>query len=151
MEWILIFNRIMADLYLAIGSNIGARKANIMSALSFLNGYFGRYDALSEIVETEAIGFEGPAFLNCVARYNTRKRPETILSVCKEIEKRMGRTDSPQYAPDGSRIYHNRIVDVDILLYGKIKMNTPELTIPHPQVEERPFIKPLLGQVMKNV
>ena len=140
----------MPALYLALGSNIGARKANIMSALSFLNGYLGRYEALSDIVETEAFGFNGPAFLNCVARYNTRKRPETILDICKEIEKRMGRTDQPQYAEDGSRIYHNRIVDIDILLYGKTEMNTPKLTIPHPQVTERPFIRPLLEQVSKN-
>ena len=86
----------MAKLYLALGSNIGARQANIMSALSFLNGALGRYEALSDIVSTEAFGFDGPEFLNCVARYSTRKRPETILSLCKEIERRMGRTDQPQ-------------------------------------------------------
>ena len=139
----------MADLYLALGSNIGARKANIMSALSFLNGVLGRYKALSDLIETEAMGFEGPAFLNCVARYESRKSPGSILALCKEIEQRMGRTDSPEYAADGTRIYHNRIVDIDILLYGKVVMNTPELTIPHPQVETRPFIKPLLEQVKK--
>ena len=50
----------------------------------------------------------------------------------------------------GSLIYHNRIVDIDILIYGKVNMSTPELTIPHPQVETRPFIRPLLEQVMKN-
>lgn len=139
----------MADLYLALGSNIGARKANIMSALSFLNGVLGRYKALSDLIETEAMGFEGPAFLNCVARYESRKSPGSILALCKEIEQRMGRTDIPEYAADGTRIYHNRIVDIDILLYGKVVMNTPELTIPHPQVETRPFIKPLLEQVKK--
>ena len=139
----------MADLYLALGSNIGARKANIMSALSFLNGVLGRYKALSDLIETEAMGFEGPAFLNCVARYESRKSPGSILALCKEIEQRMGRKDSPEYAADGTRIYHNRIVDIDILLYGKVVMNTPELTSPHPQVETRPFIKPLLEQVKK--
>lgn len=139
----------MADLYLALGSNIGARKANIMSALSFLNGVLGRYKALSELVETQALGFDGPAFLNCVARYESRKSPATILALCKEIEQRMGRNDKPEYAADGSRIYHNRIVDIDILLYGKTAMSTPELTIPHPQIETRPFVKPLLEQVKK--
>ena len=58
----------MAKLYLALGSNIGARKANIMSALSFLNGILGRYEALSDLVTTEACGFDGPPFLNCVVR-----------------------------------------------------------------------------------
>ena len=140
----------MAKLYLALGSNIGARQANIMSALSFLNGYLGRYEALSDIVATEAHGFDGPEFLNCVARYSTRKSPETILSICKEIEQRMGRREQVMYAPDGTRIFHNRIIDIDILKYGKVEMNTPELTIPHPQIETRPFVRPLLEQVMKN-
>lgn len=140
----------MAKLYLALGSNIGARKANIMSALSFLNGILGRYEALSDLVTTEACGFDGPPFLNCVVRYSSRKRPESILAICKDIERRMGRTDQPQFAPDGTRIYHNRIVDIDILLYGKVEMDTPELTIPHHQIETRPYIKPLLEQVMKN-
>ncbi len=140
----------MAKLYLALGSNIGARKANIMSALSFLNGILGRYEALSDLVTTEACGFDGPPFLNCVVRYSSRKRPESILAICKDIERRMGRTDQPQFAPDGTRIYHNRIVDIDILLYGKVQMDTPVLTIPHHQIETRPYIKPLLEQVMKN-
>ena len=140
----------MAKLYLALGSNIGARKANIMSALSFLNGILGRYEALSDLVTTEACGFDGPPFLNCVVRYSSRKRPESILTICKDIERRMGRTDQPQFAPDGTRIYHNRIVDIDILLYGKVQMDTPELTIPHHQIETRPYIKPLLEQVMQN-
>ena len=140
----------MAKLYLALGSNIGARKANIMSALSFLNGILGRYEALSDLVTTEACGFDGPPFLNCVVRYSSRKRPESILAICKDIERRMRRTDQPQFAPDGTRIYHNRIVDIDILLYGKVQMDTPELTIPHHQIETRPYIKPLLEQVMKN-
>ena len=140
----------MAKLYLALGSNIGARKANIMSALSCLKGILGRYEALSDLVTTEACGFDGPPFLNCVVRYSSRKRPESILAICKDIERRMGRTDQPQFAPDGTRIYHNRIVDIDILLYGKVQMDTPELTIPHHQIETRPYIKPLLEQVMKN-
>ena len=140
----------MAKLYLALGSNIGARKANIMSALSFLNGILGRYEALSDLIETEACGFDGPPFLNCVVRYSSRKSPVSILAICKDIERRMGRTEQPQYAPDGTRIYHNRIIDIDILMYGKVQMDTPELTIPHPQVETRPFVSPLLEQVMKN-
>ena len=140
----------MAKLYLALGSNIGARKANIMSALSFLNGILGRYEALSDLIETEACGFDGPPFLNCVVRYSSRKSPASILAICKDIERRMGRTEQPQYAPDGTRIYHNRIIDIDILMYGKVQMDTPELTIPHPQVETRPFVRPLLEQVMKN-
>ena len=56
----------------------------------------------------------------------------------------MGRTDTPEYAPDGSRIYHNRIIDIDILFYGEHSVSTPQLSIPHPQVHSRPFVKQLL-------
>lgn len=139
----------MAKLYLSLGSNLGARRANIASALSFLNSAFGRYEALSEILETKACGFEGPDFLNCVVRYESRRRPGSVLKICKEIERRMGRTDRPCFAEDGSRIYHNRVIDIDILVYGNIRIDTPELRIPHPQVESRPFVRPLLEQVMK--
>lgn len=150
LGWIRNLIKEMAALYLAIGSNIGARKTNILSALSFLNGELGRYKALSDIIPTRALGFDGPEFLNCVVRYETRKRPETILAICKTIERRLGRDDVPEYASDGSRIYHNRIIDIDILIYGNLHIDTPELTIPHPQVETRPFVRPLLEQVRKN-
>ena len=140
----------MAELYLSLGSNIGARKTNILSALSFLNAELGRYKALSDIVPTNALGFDGPPFLNCVVRYETRRRPQAILALCKGIERRLGREEDLQYDADGTRVYHNRIIDIDILLYGDLHMDTPELTIPHPQVETRPFIRPLLEQVRKN-
>jgi 2-amino-4-hydroxy-6-hydroxymethyldihydropteridine diphosphokinase len=56
----------------------------------------------------------------------------------------MGRKDAPEYAADGSRIYHDRIIDIDILFYGDLRLNTPLLTIPHPQVESRSFVRELL-------
>ena len=139
----------MAKLYLALGSNIGARKANIMSALSFLNGILGRYEALSDLVTTEACGFDGPPFLNCVVRYSSRKRPESILTICKDIERRMGRTDQPQFAPDGTRIYHNRIVDIDILLYDDITVDEPHLKIPHPLMHQRDFVMIPLREIQQ--
>lgn len=133
------------DLYLALGTNMGNRQRNIKVALNFLELALGiPYDAISPIVETEAIGFEGPAFLNCVVRYKSSKSPLSILRICKGIERNMGRSDEPEYAADGSRIYHDRIIDIDILMYGKRRIETPELTIPHPQVETRPYIKELL-------
>ena len=113
-----------------------------------LDAALGAHDKLSEIIETEAIGFDGEPFLNCVASFHTRKWPETVLRICKDIEYSMGRREQMEFAPDGSRIYHNRIIDIDILLYGKRRVSSPTLTIPHPQVEERPFVKPLLEQVL---
>lgn len=133
------------DLYLALGTNMGNRQRNLRVALNFLELALGTsYDAISPVMETEAIGFEGPAFLNCVVRYKSSKSPLSILKICKSIERNMGRNDEPEYAEDGTRIYHDRIIDIDILMYGKRKIDTPELTIPHPQVETRPYIKELL-------
>lgn len=135
----------VSDLYLALGTNLGDRERNIKVALNLLDIHLrSHFEAISDIVETEALGFEGPAFLNCVVRYRSSKSPLSILRICKTIERSMGRTDEAEYAPDGSRIYHDRIIDIDILIYGKRKIDTPELKIPHPQVENRPYIKELL-------
>ena len=130
---------------LALGSNLGNRENNLKVALNMLNIALGSQPvALSPVLETEAIGFEGPSFMNQLVRYRTAKSARTILEICKHIERQMGRTDAPEYAEDGSRIYHDRIIDIDILFYGKSRINTPKLTIPHPQVESRPYIKELL-------
>lgn len=134
----------------ALGSNMGNRERNIKVALNFLDIALGsHYLAVSSIRETEAVGFDGPDFLNCVVRYRTCRTPQSLLAVCKHIEEEMGRTDKPEFAPDGSRIYHDRIIDIDILLYGNRTVNTPELTIPHPQIQTRPYIAGLLAEISK--
>ncbi|MBP5521747.1 MAG: 2-amino-4-hydroxy-6-hydroxymethyldihydropteridine diphosphokinase [Bacteroidales bacterium] len=133
------------DLVLLLGTNLGDREENIMRALEALDKALGgRRVKISDIIETEACGFDGPPFLNAVAVYRSARKPENILRICKQIERSMGRTDAPEYAPDGSRVYHNRIIDIDILFYGEHSVSTPQLTIPHPQVHSRPFVKQLL-------
>ena len=54
------------------------------------------------------------------------------------------------YDADGERIYHDRVIDIDILLYGNRKLETPDLTIPHPQLDNRPFFKELIAQIKQN-
>lgn len=135
------------ELYLLLGTNLGDRKANIKEALGRLNAVFGAPLRQSPVIETEACGFIAPPFLNTVVVYSSARKPENVLRICKKIERAMGRTDSPEYAPDGSRIYHNRIIDIDILFYGEHCINTLDLTIPHPQVKTRPFVEILLRQI----
>lgn len=138
----------MRLLYLLLGTNLGDRQANIDAALAALDKAFcGRRVQLTPVLETQACGFDGPPFLNAVVVYRSARKPENILKICKGIERSMGRTDAPEYAADGSRIYHDRIIDIDILLYGDLAVSTPTLTIPHPQVESRPFVKVLLEQL----
>ena len=133
------------ELVLLLGTNLGDREENIRRALEALDKAFGgRRVKLSRIIETEACGFDGPPFLNAVVVYRSARKPENVLRICKRIERSMGRTDAPEYASDGSRIYHNRIIDIDILFYGEHSVSTPQLTIPHPQVHSRPFVKQLL-------
>ena len=133
------------ELVLLLGTNLGDREENIRRALEALDKAFGgRRVKLSRIIETEACGFDGPPFLNAVVVYRSARKPENVLRICKRIERAMGRTDAPEYASDGSRIYHNRIIDIDILFYGEHSVSTPQLTIPHPQVHSRPFVKQLL-------
>lgn len=137
----------MKELYLLLGTNLGDRRANLEEALKRLDKAFGgRRLRCSCIAETASCGFQGPDFLNMVAVYSSARRPETILAICKRIERSMGRRDAPEYSPDGRRIYHDRIIDIDILLYSDVSLQSPSLTIPHPQVWSRPFVMPLLEQ-----
>ena len=138
--------------YLSLGTNKGNRERNIRRALCLLNIALGkRYKAVSNIVNTKAAGFDGPDFLNCVVAYELRLSPGALLRRCKRIERLMGRRDSPEYASDGSRIYHDRVIDIDILLYGDKKVDEPGLQIPHPQLDARPFFGDLIAQVRKEL
>ena len=135
----------MEKLYLALGSNLGDRERNITRALELLGIRFnGHALAISPMMETKAIGFDGKDFINCVALYDCGSDPFEVLDICKSIERQMGRTDEREYDAEGRRVYHDRIIDIDILIYGKVRIDTPQLKIPHPQVESREYIKNLL-------
>ena len=138
--------------FLSLGTNKGNRERNIRRALCLLNIALGkRWKAVSDIINTKAAGFDGPDFLNCVVAYDLRLAPGALLRRCKRIERLMGRRDAPEYAPDGSRIYHDRVIDIDILLYGDERIDTPLLKIPHPQLENRPFFGELIAQVRQEL
>lgn len=128
-------------IYLSLGSNLGDRARNISRALELLNKELDtEYERLSPIIETESWGFSGNDFLNCVVIYDSDIKPEDLLKICKKIERELGRCDAPEYDSSGARIYHNRTMDIDILLYGEETISTQELTIPHPQMKNREFI-----------
>lgn len=135
----------MEKLYLALGSNLGDRERNITRALELLDIRFnGHALAISPMMETKAIGFDGKDFINCVALYDCGSDPFEVLDICKSIERQMGRTDERKYDAEGRRVYHDRIIDIDILMYGDRKIDSDRLVLPHPQVETRPYIKELL-------
>ena len=134
--------------YFSLGTNQGDHQANIAEALRRLDAAIGRpYEVLSSIIETKSWGFEGPDFLNCVVRYRTARRPQTLLQICKRIERAMGRRGAPEYDADGRRIYRDRPIDIDILLYGDERIDTPDLQIPHPLMHQRPFVMGPLEEI----
>ena len=135
--------------YFSLGTNLGDRQARIEEALRRLDAAIGRpYEALSSIIETPSWGFEGPDFLNCVVRYRTARQPHTLLRICKRIERAMGRRDAPEYDAEGRRIYHDRPIDIDILLYGDERIDTPDLKIPHPLMRQRDFVMRPLEEIL---
>ena len=135
--------------YFSLGTNQGDRRAQIDEALRRLDASIGRpYEALSSIIETPSWGFEGPDFLNCVVRYRTACQPRTLLRICKRIERAMGRTGGPEYDAEGRRIYHDRPIDIDILLYGEERVDEPDLQIPHPLMEQRDFVMRPLREIL---
>ncbi len=144
------------SVYLGLGSNLGDRRKNLERALTLLDEGFGRhYTALSRMIETKAWGFKGDKFLNACVLYRIYRKgsPEEqgheILALCKEIERTLGRDEKLEYDADGNRIYHNRTIDIDILFYGTEHIDTEDLTVPHPLIAERDFVKIPLAEIAK--
>ena len=151
--------KVLVDLYLSLGSNMGDREANIETAVSLLNIEFKTpYKAISSLIETEPWGFESDErFLNAAVQsqwrlkkgYNPEAESLMILEICKDIERRLGRIGEPEYDESGKRIYHSRPIDIDILLFGDNKINCPELTIPHKLMYERDFVMIPLKEILR--
>ena len=136
------------SLVLALGSNLGEREEYVKSALEALKKSFGNPLKISQIIETQAVGFSGPDFLNCVVLYaGVQADPHEVLKICKRIEKGLGRDDAPEFNDVGERVYHSRCIDIDFLFYGNRVVDTPELKIPHPGISNRRYLQDLLSQL----
>ena len=146
------------DLYLSLGSNQGDRAQHLENALSLLNIELKRpYKEVSSFIETEPWGFDSDEkFLNAAVHYELELprgyNPEAeglmILEICKDIERRMGRSGEPQYDEGGHRIYTSRPIDIDILLFGDNRIDCPELTVPHKLMYERDFVMIPLNEIL---
>lgn len=134
---------------LSLGSNLGDRQFYMEEAKNLLKKRVGCLTQTSPIIETKSWGYDSHDYLNQVVEVDTPLQPLELLKVLKEIEVALGR-DPQTKTQSGTRDYHDRTIDIDILYYENVSMNTPELTIPHPQVEHRPFILELL-KFMKNL
>ncbi len=132
----------MQPVYIALGANLGNRKKNLSDALTALSKELTHVKQ-SSIYETEPWGYlNQPRFLNMVAEIDTSLLPKDLLSYLKDIETQMGRQETFKNGP--------RIIDLDILFYGDCIINTKELVIPHPRIQERGFVLVPLNEIAKG-
>lgn len=125
----------MEKVFLSLGSNLGDRKKNIISAVELLRKTKEiKIEELSKIIETEPWGNERqPKFKNAVLKIKTGLAPGQLFIIIKGIEKTLGRKPSKiKWGP--------RVIDIDILLYGKRKIKNRMLEVPHPHMHERLFV-----------
>ncbi|MBM3123753.1 MAG: 2-amino-4-hydroxy-6-hydroxymethyldihydropteridine diphosphokinase [Chloroflexi bacterium] len=125
--------------YLALGSNLENRFANLKAAVNNLTPQL-TVKKKSSVYETPPWGFEDqPKFLNQVVMAETYLDPEALLKHLKRLETALGRTPSFENGP--------RLIDVDILFFDDLSLNTPELQLPHPRLHERAFVLVPLAEI----
>ncbi len=135
----------MHKAYLSLGTNIGNRERNISDAVALLSSMTGTVARLSSLYETEPWGFDSPnRFINACVLLDTPLSPVELLHTTQDIEKQMGRTEK---SVNGQ--YHDRIIDIDILLYDDLTVDLPQLHIPHPHMHERDFVMQPLTEILQ--
>jgi len=130
--------------YFSLGSNLGNKRENLNKAIKLMEEQIGVLLRQSAFLETEPWGFQSDnSFVNAAICMETELEPLEVLSKTQKIEREMGRTHKSV-----NREYHDRIIDIDILLYDDLHINTPELTIPHPLMNERDFVMIPLREIL---
>lgn len=127
--------------YIGVGTNMGDKEANIRQALEMISQTPGvSLNRTASIYKTEPVGFEDQDwFLNTVVEITTELPPLALLEKLLAIESRMGRVRTIHWGP--------RVIDLDIVLYGDMEIDTPQLTVPHPRMAERAFVLAPLAEL----
>lgn len=150
--------------YLGLGANLGQKEQTLAHAIEEIGEQVGHVDARSALYYSEPWGFRSEhQFVNAVVRVITTLSPLQLLNVTQRIERLLGKRGRHNTLKDratanagsplapGQRVqYQDRPIDIDILLYDDIKVETAELTIPHPLMHERPFVMEPLQEIMKR-
>lgn len=119
--------------YVGLGANLGQARATLDAALQALAGLpETRMVAVSSVYRSAPVQAQGPDFFNAVAELSTTLAPLALLRALQAIEQAHGRQRPYRNAP--------RTLDLDLLLYGELVLNAPELTLPHPRLHERAFV-----------
>jgi 2-amino-4-hydroxy-6-hydroxymethyldihydropteridine diphosphokinase len=130
--------------YLSLGSNIGNRQANLHYAIQRLAG-LGAVQVVSSFYETEPVEVERQQswFLNCAIKMETDLAAEEFLRRMLAVEQAMGRKRTEPKGP--------RTIDIDIIFFGVAVLDTPELTVPHPAMQQRRFVLEPLAEIAPDV
>ena len=141
----------MHQAYLGLGSNLGDKEENICKAISFINEQIGTVERQSALFYSKPWGFESDnQFVNAVILVETSLSPHQLLRATQRIERQLGKTR--QHATErveASSLYHDRPIDIDILLFDDLNIDTPKLKIPHPLMQERDFVMVPLREILK--
>ncbi len=126
-------------IYLGLGSNLGDRQGNLERAIQMLDASVNVSNC-SPVYDTAPVGnLDQPRFLNIVCKGKTDLSPTDLLKFIKQIENQIGRKPGPINSP--------RPIDIDILFYNKLVLETPLLVIPHPRLIERAFVLAPLADI----
>lgn len=130
---------------LSIGSNLGDRLLYLHESLQYMEQHEGiTLEAISSVYETDPVGLlDQPIFFNIVVRVCTTLEPLDLLHFCQQTENHFERDRTVHWGP--------RTLDIDLLTYDQIIMNTPELTLPHPRMNEREFVQIPLKELETGV
>ena len=125
--------------YLGLGSNLGDRAANLRAAVQLLAERGIRVGEASSVWETHPVPADQPPYLNAVVAIESSLEPLALLAALKGIEHDLGRRPTRRWGP--------RIIDLDILFYDGLSVDTPELVIPHPEASDRRFVLVPLSEI----
>ncbi|MFZ1043838.1 MAG: 2-amino-4-hydroxy-6-hydroxymethyldihydropteridine diphosphokinase [Anaerolineales bacterium] len=132
----------MSIIYLALGTNLGDRPANLRAAIETLPSEINVITE-SKVYETPPWGYENqPAFLNMAVKCETNLEPESLLKRLKQLEVQLGREQSFHWGP--------RLIDIDILFYDDLILESESLIIPHPRLQERGFVLVPLADIASD-
>lgn len=133
--------------YFSLGTNLGDKEQNLRLAVQNIEERIGKVISLSAFYATAPWGFTSEnTFLNAALCVETQLSPLEILKITQEIEREMGRTHK---SINGA--YSDRVIDIDLLLYDDLVLDTPELKLPHPLMQERDFVMRPLAEIAPEV
>ena len=136
----------MHKLYISLGANLGNKEETMHRAIALINERIGSVLRTSSFIETEPWGFQSEnTFLNAACLVETSLTPIQCLKETQKIERLLGRTTKSKNGE-----YHDRPIDLDLLLYDNLEMHTPELTLPHPHMQERDFVMIPLKEIKEK-